>query len=215
MPQDNGCEICQEFASRTCPFLSPPKCRLLYDGADFAVFPSLGSFVEGYLLVCPKDHIPSSAWLDQEGLSNLERLLTTVKHIVRNHYTDPVVFEHGMTKCGENAGGCIDHAHLHVVPGTVDLVGILAEQFVPEVLSNWLELSTWRTRPYLLAQPNRGPTIICEVRGSLPGQFLRRRVAAALGVPDIWDWGAYLGIREIHQTIERLAPAFACETAAL
>jgi diadenosine tetraphosphate (Ap4A) HIT family hydrolase len=203
------CQICEEFATGTCPVLFPRTNRLLYDSAEFAVFPALGSFVDGYLLICPKAHVTSVASLGEAALGNLGRLLGRVKGIVRKHYTDPVVFEHGMANCHAKAGGCIDHAHLHVVPGRLDLRAILEECFSPQVLQDWQALAQWRGVPYLLAQPNdEAPVLICTVSDSLPSQFLRRQVAAALGVEEIWNWHDYLGILEIENTLRKLTPAF-------
>lgn len=203
-----SCELCDEFGTRVSRFVTPPRSRFLFESADFLVFPALGSFVEGYLLVCPRAHVPSCASLDPAMLGKLERLLGAVGLIIEKHYGGYVVFEHGMATCDKRAGGCIDHAHLHVIPGNFDLLGALSEQCEPEPLVSMTALAAWRGRPYLLTRRDAGPVVVCEAPGHLPSQFLRRHAAAALDVPDLWDWGAYLGLKEIDRTLNKLAGDF-------
>ncbi|HYY93014.1 MAG TPA: hypothetical protein VE713_00755, partial [Pyrinomonadaceae bacterium] len=80
------CELCSEFTTRVCPFLSPRRSRLLFESRDFLVFPALGSFVEGYLLICPRVHVPSYASLEQGLLGKLQNMLDVTKHIVKTYY---------------------------------------------------------------------------------------------------------------------------------
>lgn len=204
----NLCQFCDEFKTRTCHALSPPSDRFLFANEDFFVFPTLGSFVAGYLLICPAAHVPSCASLDREMLDKLQKLLGTTRAILRTHYGESVVFEHGLASCDRRAGGCVDHAHLHVVPGSIDLKGFVSQKFAAETLSEWHDLLNWRGRPYLLAENTYGPAVISEVLDNLPSQFLRRHVAHILNVEEHWDWGAYLGFEEIKHTLETLKADF-------
>jgi ATP adenylyltransferase len=202
------CDFCDELEAQLCPFLTPPRNRFLYETRDFMVFPTLGSFVEGYLLVCPKAHVASVASLGLEALGQLERVTTFVKDVVQSVYGRPIVFEHGMSGCGRiDAGGCIEHAHLHVVPGDID-IGSLLREYAPAREVAWEELGQWRGRSYLLGQSHCDRTLICEVPDVLPSQYLRRLVARTLGVLDFWDWRDHLGIKEIESTMTQLGPAF-------
>lgn len=202
------CDFCEEFNTRICTFLSPPRNRFLFESDDFLIFPPLGSFVEGYLLVCPRIHVPSCASLDRQLLGDLQKLITRTKQIVKRIYHSPIVFEHGLASCERKAGGCIDHAHLHFIPLTVDLNKILFDKFAPEVLNDWSELADWQGRPYLLTENIEGPILISEVPDNLPSQFLRRQITTTLKIQKHWDWGGYLGLDEINNTLIGLANSF-------
>lgn len=206
------CEFCEEFSTGVCPALSPPRGRVLFESDDFVVFPPLGSFVEGYLMLAPRAHVPSCASLGEAQLGKLQNLLGVTKRIVADHYESPVVFEHGVASCDRRAGGCIDHAHLHIIPGRIDSAGVLARHFRTESLGGWSDLAAWQGLPYLLTQTGDGPVVVAAAPDNLPSQFLRRHAAAALNVPDLWDWGAYLGLREIEATLNRLRPVFGRDT---
>jgi diadenosine tetraphosphate (Ap4A) HIT family hydrolase len=202
------CELCEEFATRICPALSRSQSRFLYESSEFLVFPSLGSLAEGHLLLCPRVHVPSCAGLDDHQLRKLQKLLSTVTRIVGHHYAAPVVFEHGMATCWRRAGGCIDHAHLHVVPGPINLLSVLKEHFQTEGLPRWLDLGSWKDRPYLLVQSPDGPAQVCEAPDYLPSQFLRRHAANELGIPELWDWHNHVGAELIEKTLANLGPEF-------
>jgi ATP adenylyltransferase len=201
------CELCVEFLSRVCPFLSPPRNRFLFESDDFLVFPSLGSFVEGYLLVCPRSHKPSLAGLDGPSILRLGELLDHTKRIVEAAYGSVIMFEHGMASCERRAGGCIDHAHLHIVPADIDLTTILSQRFPSRQLSDLSDLLRWEERPYLLFQKD-DRRLVCDVPDNLPSQFIRRHIASALDLEDRWDWGAYLGIAEMENTMQKLSKPF-------
>ncbi len=205
------CQFCREFTLRECPTVTPPGTRFLYEGDQFLVFPTLGCFVEGYLLICPRMHVPSCAALERPLLGKLEKLTASVTRVVRDNYGSCVVFEHGLASCRRRAGGCIDHAHLHVVPGDFDLVSVLSERFVPQVLQHWSELEGWNGRPYLLIQSAQGELYICDVPDVLPSQFLRQHAADKLNVLARWDWRNHLCMEEIDNTIKRLKGVFAKE----
>lgn len=200
------CELCREFASERCPFLSPPQSRLICETDSFLVFPTLGAFVEGYLLICPKLHLPSYAWLDANRIEEYRHVLNKVQAAVSSQYGNSILFEHGATSCGGRAGACIDHAHMHLVPTTVDLSQLLEDKFLTTVLNRWEDLSEWRDRPYLLYQSQDDRLMISRVTEDIPSQFMRRHLARNLNIPDLWDWGAYLGLREMERTISKLRP---------
>jgi diadenosine tetraphosphate (Ap4A) HIT family hydrolase len=205
---DHPCELCHEFRTRTCAFLPPPRERFLFENDDFVIFPALGSFVEGYLLICPKTHVPSCAALDLEFLVKLEDLLAVTRSILRAHYGPSIAFEHGLASLSRRAGGCIDHAHLHIVPAALDVRSILTQEFGTHELVRLSDLVLWRGHAYLLAQNNDGSGAVCDVPDHLPSQFLRRRIATALNLEERWDWGAYLGLTEIRRTLDRLYEDF-------
>jgi ATP adenylyltransferase len=205
---EHNCELCEEFQSRKCKFIEPQQSRIIYETINFIVLPSLGSFVEGYLLICPKFHIPSFASIELDKLHELKSLISEVKRVVNNNYGSSVIFEHGVTSCGLKAGGCIDHAHLHIVPVDLDITTILESSFQTHVLTDWDRLNEYQNEAYLLAQSPNGRMLITELHNNVPSQFFRRHIASFLEIEERWDWGAYHGATEMIETIQRLRPQF-------
>jgi predicted house-cleaning noncanonical NTP pyrophosphatase (MazG superfamily)/diadenosine tetraphosphate (Ap4A) HIT family hydrolase len=202
------CDFCREFSTGFCPPLEGP--RVLYETDNFVVFPALGSFIEGYLLICPKVHIPSYAWLTHGQTVEFERVLAKIQRVLSSEYTAPILFEHGSSSssCCTRSGACIDHAHVHVVPTSVSMANWLRSYCEPRALKSWSDLREWREEPYLLYGAQTGDLLVYRVKESLPSQFLRRYLADALGCPDLWDWGAYIGRDEIQRTLLKLSHYF-------
>lgn len=75
---------------------------------------SIGGFVPGWSLVCPREHRNNVA----QDYAN-PRFQATVSQIVRAvtaEYGEVAVFEHGATRDGSPTACGTCHAHLHVVP---------------------------------------------------------------------------------------------------
>jgi diadenosine tetraphosphate (Ap4A) HIT family hydrolase len=162
---------------------------------------ALGSFVDGYLLLCSKAHVPSMASLSSEDLAELDSLLHDTRTAVEVVYGPTVVFEHGMASSRVVVGGCIVHAHIHLIPVAADVVGFLSRQFETERLSSLSALSTFAGSGYILVSNTVDELVIARNSTHSPSQFLRKYVAEQAGKGDLWDWAAYLGIAEMERTI--------------
>lgn len=202
------CDFCEEFASRVCAHWPELGCRILYEDEDFCVFPGLGALVEGYLLVCTKAHVPSFAYLDEERIKRFQLVLSKTIDAVTEAYSVPWLFEHGATYSRGRAGGCTDHAHIHILPANVNLDNAMRDAFQPVALSDWTELSEWKDRPYLLVQTPAGGLAVSSVGETLPSQYLRRVAANAVGRSDEWNWAVSFGENNILRTLHRLSSAF-------
>src|SRR3984885_6494364 len=197
------CDVCQEFSTGICEILTPPQSRILYDSKDTVITPALGSFIEGYVIIWSRQHYPS---MGVEGLRSLADLLPMIRQVITDAYTAPVIFEHGATTNSGRGGACIDHAHLHVVACSVDLLPRLQEVGPTRTLAGWQNLDRFCDRPYLLYGPSDSEMLyICE-KPSIRSQYLRKALAEATGHQDSWDWLAYLGIAEMMRTYDKLKP---------
>ena len=181
--------------------------RVLYETAHFQVIPTLGAFVEGYVMVVSKDHYDCVGKLPPEQIAELEQIVEEMKGRIRRRYgTAAVCFEHGSVSCTNRFGGCINHAHLHIVP--------CRENLVDQVRQYDLELSPITTldalaqygrdgRPYLYFQDADGArfliTGLCFV-----SQFFRMLLARHHAVGECWDWRKHLYLENIGKTIDAL-----------
>lgn len=88
--------------------------RIVMESEDYFAIASIGGFVEGWTLVCPKRHILnfSSDYREDAFVSFTMEVANTVS----SAYGSVVVFEHGVREHGSLTGCGTNHAHLHLVP---------------------------------------------------------------------------------------------------
>ena len=96
---------------------------IIHETNNYFVCPTLGSMgIRGYLLVISKEHFEGSGDIPQSLHEELDDIVNYSKARVKEVYgKESTVFEHGPKVGYCSGGGCLDHAHLHVVPG-VDII---------------------------------------------------------------------------------------------
>ena len=111
--------------------------NIVYQTENFFVVPSLGQLgIEGYVLLCSKEHYAGVGSIPEDHESELERSLTLLRAIITDVYHSPVlIFEHGPRNGCAKGGGCFDHAHLHLLPTDADIVPFLTKIFPIEKMT--------------------------------------------------------------------------------
>lgn len=166
---------------------------VLYETRHWFVVPSVGGFVEGYLLIVCKDHIPSMACCTGDQLDDLERVIGKCSAVLRGRYRDePVLFEHGVPhfNCGSGANS-VDHLHIHILPNRQGKFKPKAHVGGREVVAvkslsgvgRWMHESGC---PYLFVQEATGERWLCSSEG-MDSQYLRKAFCADHGI-DKWNW---------------------------
>jgi len=191
-----------------------PEQRLwdtvVFESDNFVAVPSLGSLVPGWLLVVPKLKILSIGSLRPQMFPEFENFLTTAASKVASRFGDVAIFEHGASRPASSVGCGVDHAHVHIVPSTADLLQG-AREIAPEV--HWetvpsirsLASPTFSSKPYLYVQSEISGYGHVGIAPELPSQLFRRVIAAHLGTPQLYDWKADPGIENICETVSRLS----------
>jgi ATP adenylyltransferase len=161
---------------------------VLAESEFFYLKPTLGHFIEGYCLIISKDHYRTIAEIPREMMSDLVSFSDTVKRTIEEKYGPNIVsFEHGAVCPTERMGSCIDHAHLHVVPLPTNEIPRL-RPIDGQDLSSIEEIhSMTQGRPYLYFEADNCMTVSIGPQ-RLPSQYMRRVIAAAVGLDDKWDW---------------------------
>jgi ATP adenylyltransferase len=175
----------------------------------FVVWPSLGGFIEGWVLILPKEHVLSVAACPREWLDELRGLAATVVRRVESAYGEAAIFEHGPVARATLTGCGIDHAHLHVVPTSVDLIAAGA-QFVPldlhwetiDGLEDLRDLVALRDEPYLYVRQFEVERV--AFAPDLPSQYMRQALAGA-AQRSRFDWKDDLELVNTRATLERLS----------
>ena len=205
------CVFCQEFdgSGRSIFHKMLGKelsSRFIHQTEHFVVFPPLGQFIEGGLLLATRDHHISMARLPDDYYVELDRLMAETCDLLAEHYgCRPLLFEHSPAAPGDKGTCCVDHAHLNVFPARVNVHAHLRKFPHAEIGSmSDLSASWFRDRPYLFLQTNEGRRFVYDV-GIVPSQYVRRIVTSELGMPERWHWREYLGLDELKRTLAELS----------
>ncbi len=211
------CDLCEELSgssenSFSRIYRGDPESRILFRTEQFAVMPSLGQIVEGYLLILPCRHLKALGDLSAVDVNELATISQQVGEILTKEYGAYVLFEHGTRS--EDVGGCgVYHAHLHAAPLDVisersDLVGHLKARFPYDEMTNLREIGkrTVGLSCYLLYQDLEGKAYLFKT-GSLPSQYVRKLLANAMG-EQVWNWRDVGREERLLATIQRLSRYF-------
>ena len=168
------------------------------------VFPPLGQFIEGGLLLATRDHQISMATLPEAYYADLDRLMAETCDLLAERYgCRPLLFEHAPAAPGDKGTCCVDHAHLNVFPARVDVHAQLSKFPHAEIgpMSN-LSAPWFRNRPYLFLQTNEGRRFVYDA-GIVPSQYVRRIITARAWACPSWHWREYLGLRNSNAPLSR------------
>jgi len=195
--------------------LLAPWNTILYESDNFIVVPTLGSLIEGWLLIISKEHYLCMGALPGFLHSELQELLDLISNKLIGVYGPPTVFEHGPSKEGEDMGCGIDHAHLHVVPLQFSLlakakVSIELHRFqwarYRHSFSSLEELFYYK-KSYIYIKEPSCDGFYCIV-DRVPCQALRRVIARELGMQTKYDYKKYVFSKNAEKTIMRIQNNF-------
>ena len=183
-----------------CRFCDAPvteKDIIVFQNENFYLTPTVGSFVDGYLLLNPKKHIFSMAQLSQEQLAEYWELSKEIALVQQEVYgVNPIIFEHGAARtCQETLHDSVVHAHTHFTPAEFSKhaqQAMLAQgkfqEFDRENLGQWSEV------PYCMfinEDSNSFITHKSNLPENLRRQYVRRHLANAIGKGEQFEWREY------------------------
>jgi diadenosine tetraphosphate (Ap4A) HIT family hydrolase len=176
---------------------------------NFNVVPSIGSLVNGWLLVFPKVHFLSYGFAPKSLQSEFRNLRIQLRNFLEQRYQLSVIeFEHGPVEPNTNVGCSVDHAHWHLVPFGSDVLP-LARSLEPSI--NWtmvqgFEFPAPESGPYISYVNQQGELFVGRSR-VIPSQLIRKAVAISLGTPEQWNWRDQPQLEIVDQTIRDLGGA--------
>ena len=179
------------------------KSRVIHNTQNFICLAALGAIRPGYILLLPKKHLFSFAFLDPSLAQEAEQLKSKLSNKIRKLFSDFIIFEHGVINSEATGGGCIDHAHLHFFPSNVDLFGYLSSEFTYLPIEHIRDLNVFcaKQQPYLYYEKN-GYAYAFLVNKTIPSQFLRRIIMEREGMEGQWDWSVYPGKNDVIKTVQ-------------
>jgi ATP adenylyltransferase len=174
-----------------------PLCdTILFESGQFIVMPALGALTVGHVMLVSRAHVTSLAAMGPSGVAeylDLRRKTSLVSGCVTESL---LAAEHGGTT-GGSAGGCIDHAHINLMPGLGNLgdaldgvLPLLASLRSPQDLVG-LEI------PHIWVHARRFRTYDASEAAS---QLIRRSLCARLDRDD-WDWELFRNEPVVASTV--------------
>jgi diadenosine tetraphosphate (Ap4A) HIT family hydrolase len=159
---------------------------------SFAVIPSLGSLVPGWLLIIPKRRILNCAMLTENERSELKGLIDRLALALRCFRGRVFVFEHGSTQQGSLIGCGVDQAHLHIVPLEFNLLEVASKAdgvlWGANTQGNVLEFIKGRDDEYVAIHEYSSNRNIIGRPLNQTSQWVRKVIAAKLDHADEWDY---------------------------
>ncbi|WP_323018508.1 HIT family protein [Castellaniella sp.] len=182
--------------------------RILMESDDYFAIASIGGFVEGWTLVCPKHHTLNLS--DDYGRDALCDFVSEAANVVSMAYGPVVAFEHGVRRHGSLTGCGTDHAHLHLVPFSSSLVDCA---FSHDRTRTWIRGSAQDVEPltlgseYFLMADSVDKlwkdAYISQV--SQPeSQFFRKILASHLGFDGQSDYHLFPFTETVERTSQRI-----------
>jgi ATP adenylyltransferase len=204
--KDGSC--CRICASLGLPVIERPLAdRPLFAAEGFEVWLSLGAFIEGWLLLIPKDHQLNIARLPARSMPQLVELCERVQVAVERLYGPVVMFEHGPAQTETLVGCGVDHAHLHMVPFAGSL-----RQAIDLVISTTLTWSELSGLPALLSSGIEEPYVYIDdadgvfvaTGARIGSQLVRRALANSVGCPGQYDWARFPHLDKVRDAADSL-----------
>jgi ATP adenylyltransferase len=181
--------------------------RVVFESADFAIVPSIGALVEGHVLALPKLHARSFAQLAVDG-GETAAFLDRASAMIETAFGSEVqMFEHGTGAASAEPACSVEHAHVHLVPCRVNLLGRLEDRYRWTEASDEVELRKLvGDGEYLRVRDDRGWMVTTEPEG-FSSQLLRRELHEALGpaARGDWNWRANPRAAVVSRTFARLS----------
>ncbi len=181
---------------------------ILYESKHFYVVPTVGQFVEGWLLIVSKHHYNSSITLPNQLIIELEKVIDVVVQAVEKEYGQTIIFEHGPSRDCIIEGGCsINHNHIHILPfKQLNKLNKMIDY--PYITVNSIQEAR------KIVPINNGYLIwgsgskinelnLAILQYNIPRQYMRKLIADCSGLSESWDWENHPYVKNIIATINQ------------
>lgn len=198
----NDCPYCGKIPGVGGPALAGPISGFdtpILVNASVAIVPTLGLLVPGYFLLVSREHFESMADLEAAHGFRAWDLAQVVMNRLSPLFGEYVAVETTKGSGASNGGGCVTHAHVHLIPAA----GLL----VPRLETLHLETASNHALDHLagasyLAFSTAGQPTRVQTSPGLRSQWIRIQLAEALGFPERYDWGVVSGRANLTPTLK-------------
>ncbi len=190
------CVFCPQLRFRLNRIAGLPGAAAILAGDEaFFVIPDLAPVAEGHLLLVSTEHHLCAGALPPCRWDPMERWLGRISRLYQAVYgtAEVLVFEHGPSR-PQAAGACVDHLHLHLLPGSPDMRAVIEDTGLTGVpfTAHAVRALHADGRSYLLVG---GTVYPVEAPRS---QVLRWAALTAMGSASapVWRWQELFGLPE-------------------
>lgn len=189
----------------------------ILESENFIVIPSVGSLVEGWMLIIPKKFALNFTNVPSYHLNELSALISECANLLKSVYPESeiVLFEHGPIKPCTKIGCTVDYAHLHIVPLNFNLCEAVKKvdnhvvwkeiNGVDSILGNKLV----GANEYWYMSRLNGQAFIANNLPSV-SQFFRRVIAKEIGLPEEFNWREHPNSEALNSGVEKLLSTKVC-----
>ena len=173
---------------------------ILDETNHFYILPTVGSLVDGYILVVSKRHINSMSELTKNEMNEYNFIIKKYRNIFRDIYGKyPIVFEHG-SPVSDNSirANSVIHAHSHIVnhayldePKIIKRLNFKPIQRIEDIKSNENYIMYINNNNFKYVTYNFEPI----------SQLMRKLIAKDLKYEDKFDWKKEKFMDNIIKTI--------------
>ena len=177
---------------------------ILEESDNFYVIPSVGSLVDGYILIVSKKHCNNMLELDLKSKEEYYDLIYKYREIFKKIYNKyPIVFEHGSSNVDNLSASSIVHAHTHIVNHKfLDEDKIILElKFKKISICNYNTNRNFKSYIYYI---NPGNQTFISFDFKPKSQLIRYYIAQDLNLIKKYDWNKYIGSNNIKSTIKKI-----------
>lgn len=193
------CFFCKEIEDPIQNILK--RNRVVLDTKNFVVFPTVGCFQIGYLLIMPKQHYLCFGELEPNIIDELESIVQKITdYIQKKQNTKCIIFEHGTRDLSKITATSIMHAHIHIIPFSEDIVRYLPNYCELKKIKGFEDLKNEVDNYLYLKDINNNNYIVKN--SNYPSQFFRQIACQAMGISKYWDWRKYSFIENMEITID-------------
>ena len=183
-----------EIAGKTMPYhesayqnmVSNRKTKI-FETKTFCILPDYGPVTVGHALIVTKKHVTSFACLSTEELTELDAIISSLRSFVSSEYAMKLeFFEHGSDISLVHSMASVSHAHLHVIPTTIDLdINAMPYHWHRVTWKELCENEHYKSEGYLMFIDSSGIKSVTDFSQPIPQYF--RRVYSKNNNYD-WDW---------------------------
>ena len=168
----------------------------------FYILPTLGSLVDGYILIVTKRHINSMSELNENELIEYKNIIDKYQNLFKKIYNKtPIVFEHGTpNQNSEMKANSVTHAHTHIVNINFSNEKEILEKYNFKEINDFKEIN--KNMNYIKYISN--DKIYITYNFPSVSQLMRILIAEELNYKDKFDWKKERFDENIISTIERI-----------
>lgn len=184
------------------------KCdQSLLDRPSWAVAPSIGAIVPGWLLIIPRRSVLNFRDWTSRGFAEPSAVIDDLLRHLGLRHDEIIWFEHGPNAQDTVVGCGLDHAHIHVLIRPSFDFECFEDAIRKRASLDWRAADTGvdysllaGAGSYLIAGSGTRVIAAADVE-AVGSQFLRRVVASLVGKTDGWDYKRSPHLSNVEATV--------------